>query len=396
MKWVSAFSYLPINYGIVLARVKDQTQRVVFNNNLKGKKIRVRLSNRYSSNTITMEEVSVAIIKEGKLCYKKDVSLNNETVIRLGPGEECWSDELDFIVSPGDKIAVSTYVKEEQRIESICAFWAKNGPCVILSKEGNCVSDTGFQTVSMEAIYSFIKEDSNKGVAFYGFTGLQVLTQDSVKTIVAFGDSITHMSYMTNALIEQLYQVYPGRVTLLNRGIGGNRLLHDARMLDCICGDGKCFGDAGVRRFEKDVFGEEKVDYVLILEGINDIMHPVQFGYSDEKVNADDLINGYKRCVKIAHRNGAIIWGGTIMPCGCEKYPFEWMSAFEQIRCYVNMWIRKGVEFDGYLDYDEAVRDRERPGYMKQCCHIGDGLHPNEVGGKIMADTVMRLLSEKV
>ena len=34
MKWVSSFRYLPINYGVSLAKVENQTQRVVFENNL--------------------------------------------------------------------------------------------------------------------------------------------------------------------------------------------------------------------------------------------------------------------------------------------------------------------------------------------------------------------------
>ena len=69
-----------------------------------------------------------------------------------------------------------------------------------------------------------VKADVNKGMCFYGFTGLQVYTKDTVKAIAAFGDSITHMSYVTNALSKRLFREYPGQVTLLNCGIGGNRL----------------------------------------------------------------------------------------------------------------------------------------------------------------------------
>lgn len=64
MKWVSAFSYLPINYGVTLAQMKDQTQRVIFDNNLNGSRIRLRLSNRYSSKSLKLENVSVGLVRK--------------------------------------------------------------------------------------------------------------------------------------------------------------------------------------------------------------------------------------------------------------------------------------------------------------------------------------------
>ncbi len=395
MKWVSAFSYLPINYGVTLAQMKDQTQRVIFDNNLNGSRIRLRLSNRYSSKSLKLENVSVGLVREGKLQNVRMISRGGSMQIELKPGEECWSDELEYVVSAGDKIAVSIYVKEEQKIGSVCVFWSKSGASVSVSETGNYVDGSEFKSRTMEDIYSFVREDANKGIVFYGFTGFQILTEDYVKTITAFGDSITHMSYMTNALCRRLYSEYSGKVTLLNRGIGGNRVLHDASSVSFIPGGGSCFGNAGIRRFEQDVFGEEQTDIVLVLEGINDIMHPCQFGHPDEKITAVELEKGYECYIKIARQHQAKILGGTIMPCANKEYPSEWMKEFEGIRCSVNKRIREGFGYDGYADYDEVLTDEKHSSYMKKEYHMGDGLHPNEAGGEIMADIVMKLLSEK-
>lgn len=49
MKWASTFKYITIPYGIALANIKGQTQRVTFDNNLRGNKVRVLLSNRHST-----------------------------------------------------------------------------------------------------------------------------------------------------------------------------------------------------------------------------------------------------------------------------------------------------------------------------------------------------------
>lgn len=387
MKWASTFSYLPINYSEVVAEICDQTQRVSFDNNLDGERIRIRLSNRYSGNPLTLQKMTIGYVCGGQVNNVKEVTRNGNPVICLAPGEECCSDELEFHIAAGERIAVSCYVKEPQKIGSVCALWSREGVIVSNSESGDFTSGDCFREIPSQDIYPVIKEDMNpvKGMFFYGFTGVQVLTGDEVKVIAAFGDSITHMSYLTNALYKRLSSAYPGKVSLLNRGLGGNRLLHDATCVEMLPGNGSCFGKAGVDRFEEDVFGEEAADIVLILEGINDIMHPVQFGIPQETVTPEELEQGYRRTAAIAHRHGAKIFGATVMPCGNPGYPEEWMDEFEKIRTAVNERIRSGLDYDGYFDYDKAVREERHPEYMKEAYHIFDGLHPNDIGGEAAA-----------
>ncbi len=379
MKWVSSFYYLPIPYGIPLATVADQTQQVSFVNNLRGSKIRLRFSNRYSSHPLVLDKVRI---------NNHVVTLHGETTVRLAPFEEQWSDELDCSVAPGDKIVVSTYIKDAQVIESACIFWSRKGALVKLSTSGDYTDGGDFATCNAQEIYPIVAQDENKGMLFYGFRGLQVYTDDAVSVTAAFGDSITHMSYVTNALYKRLCEQYPGRAALLNCGIGGNRLLHNATFVDTIPGNAACFGEAGIKRFEQDVFSTEAVDTVLLLEGINDIMHPVQFGHLDEQVRAEELEQGYKRLIEIAHSHNARIFAATIPPCGSPAYPADWLAQFEHTRLDLNDRIRSGIGFDGFFDYDAAVRDPHHPGYLKADCHIGDGLHPNDKGGAVMADII--------
>ncbi|MGN0400516.1 MAG: GDSL-type esterase/lipase family protein [Blautia sp.] len=389
MKWVSSFRYLPINYGSSLAKIENQTQRVIFDNNLNGEKIRLRFSNRYSGKNLVLQRVSVGTVKNGQIQNTKFLSRNGNAIVTLEPGEECWSDELSYPVKAGEKIAVSVYVKDCQEIESICILWSKTGAVVMNGACGDFTQGEEFEDLPAEEIYPMVKADVNKGMCIYGFSGFQVYTEDEVKTIAAFGDSITHMSYVTNAISKRLFSDYPGQVTLLNCGIGGNRLLHDATRVDMPdIGNGICFGTAGIRRFESDVFGEESVDVVLILEGINDIMHPVQFEHPEERISPEELEGGYKIITKIAHDHGAKVFGATILPCGNKDYPAHWMKEFEAIRLDVNERIRNGVWYDGYFDYSMAVQDFACPEYMKESYHIGDGLHPNDMGGKAIAEQI--------
>lgn len=395
MKWVSTFSYLPIPYNISLAKVKDQTQRVVFDNNLNGERIRLRFSNRYSKKTLVLQKVSIGVSRDGRIQDVNMISRNSNTIITLAPGEECWSDVLDFSVKLGEKIAVSIYVKEEQEIGSICVLWSRLGAVVTNSISEDFTNGEQFTDLPAEEIYPVVRDDVNKGMCFYGFSGLQVYTADCVKTVAAFGDSITHMSYVTNALMKRLYSAYPGQVALINRGIGGNRLLHDATYVESMPGKGCLFGEAGIRRFERDVFEEGNVDVVLVLEGINDIMHPIQFEHPEEMITPEDLEDGYKTMIEVARKHCAKIFGATITPCGHEDYTEDWLARFDAIRLPVNDRIRKGMGYDGYFDYEEAVRDEDHPGYMKAEYHIGDGLHPNDAGGAAMVSKVdLRKLME--
>lgn len=388
MKWVSAFNYLPVNYGVQLARAADQTQRITFDNNLYGEKVRVRLSNYWSKSPLTIHRMSVGIAEGKRITLIRPVTKDKSKVITLAPGQESWSDEITLTVKAGDRLAINTYVDEMQSVESVCAFWSSTGPFVCLSASGDYTDGGDFEGQPAETVYSVIADDVNKGYFFYGVSGLQVYTDEEVKTIAMFGDSITHMSYVFNALAKRLYAAYPGKAALMNRGIGGNRLLHDATKVTFLPSNGACFGRAGIMRFEQNVFGEEAVDTVLVLEGINDIMHPVQFEHPEECITADELICGYRYLISIAHKHGAKIFGATMTPCGHKTYPQHWLPKFETVREMVNDRIRNGIGYDGWFDYDSAVRNDERPGYMRDDCHIHDGLHPNDLGGTLMAAQV--------
>lgn len=388
MKWVSAFSYLPINFSIQLAKVADQTQRIMFTSNLNGEKVRLRLSNRWSHSGLTMRRVTVGIVQEDGTSSAVSVTKDGSSAISLAPGEECWSDEIDLCVHAGDRLAIHTYVDEEQSIESVCSFWSTEGPEILLSASGDYTDGSCFEGCPHEKIYQVIAEDVNKGFFFYGISGLQVNTGDNVKTIAMFGDSITHMSYVSNALFKRLSCEYAGKAALLNCGIGGNRLLHDATVVDIVPGNGACFGTAGIMRFEQDVFGREEVDAVIVLEGINDIMHAIQFNYPEETITPDELVCGYQYLMAIARKHGAKIYGATITPCGHESYPKDWLAQFEEVRTQTNDRIRSGIGYDGWFDYDAAVRDEQKTDYMREECHIHDGLHPNDFGGSLMADCV--------
>ncbi len=389
MKWVSVFKYLSIEYGENIAFAMDQTQRVSFESNADGDKLRIRFTNRYGRNSLS---IAHATIGKEKLPYIRDVAditFGGQRSVVLQPGQELFCDEINYNVWAGERMVVSIYFGDRQDIDSVCCFWADGGARVqwLLGDVTNGL-DADMAPVAVTAPY--ILEDSHFNMLrmFTGFDAVQVMASDEVRTIACFGDSITHMSFYTNALTRRFYDGFFGKVSLINSGIGGNRLVADATYVPEAGRSLVFFGEAGVKRFERDVFELDEIDAVLVLIGINDIMHPVQFEGLDHSTAAGDIIAGYRKIIDCAHEKGAKVFFGTITPCGSNDYPAKWLSIFEDVRGEVNSWIRKGEEFDGFFDFDRELADPDKPGFMKSAYHLGDGLHPGNAGGRKMAECV--------
>ena len=389
MKWASAFKYISINYDARIATVKNRTQRVSFANNLNGDRIRLRFSNRYGKTPLRLDRVTVGTENGSVILNAMSVTLNGSQVITLEPGQEVFSDEIAFAARAGERLAVSIYIKDAQDVESVRCLWARTNTLVSFGA-GDQTDGQAFEETELDNLLPLIRDDPSpyKTMFFYGFDALQVYTDDDAKVIAAFGDSITHMSFVTNALMKRLYNAYPGKVTLINSGVGGNRLIHDATYIKAIGQVVPVFGEAGIKRFERDVFELDEVNTVLALIGINDIMHPIQLEELTEATPPEAIIDGYKAIAAITHAHGGKIFGATVMPCGNECYPEGWLPAFEKTRQSLNEWIRGENDYDGFFDYDAAMRDDARPGYLLPSLDIGDGLHPNDKGGEIVANTI--------
>jgi lysophospholipase L1-like esterase len=107
--------------------------------------------------------------------------------------------------------------------------------------------------------------------------------------------------------------------------------------------------------------------------------------FASELVSADDIIAGLQQIVARAHEHGIRVLGATIMPFeGTNSYGPEG----EAIRQAVNRWIRTANAFDRVLDFDELVRDPERPTRLREAYDSGDHIHPNPDGYKAMADSI--------
>lgn len=388
MEWKMAWSYLPVNHNTCIATIKDTTLRGFFLNNLEGDKIRIKFSNIYSPEPLVLDCVTLGKRNrfDSATSGFQNVTYQGDQSIKLGPGEEFYSDEIDLSISSSEDIVVSIYVKEPVNIYSVSSTWSAKSWYTRYGIGDNYTMADDFPETDNYDIYTLLKYDVNRANHIFAISGIEVYGGSKVRTLALFGDSITHMSYYSDVLAQRIIDEYPARVSLVNRGLGGNRLLHDYSKIEQIPGGGTIFGGPGVERFSKDIYQEDIPDYVIVLIGINDIMHPHVFNKHDQIISLEEYKNAIGRLINIAHKKGSKIFLGTILPFKMEEA--DWFDRAEELRIAINQWIREQKIADGVIDFDMAIRDKNMTDRMDDSCHLGDGLHPNEEGGRRMAGAV--------
>ncbi|MDO4549427.1 MAG: GDSL-type esterase/lipase family protein, partial [Clostridia bacterium] len=379
-EWKASWGYRALDFRLFQTLVGNETQRVMLKNNLNGERVRLHFSNRYGVESMTFDRVLIAptydmITAE---CQKGEkITFGGSESVTLEPGDEITSDEVEFSARSGIGFSVSTYMSGRCVVSCGVSSYPQPVSRVYNSLPGDFTAMDYFPVTPQVNFFRPVKDEPE--VSFiYGLDRVDVLTDSDVKTIVCFGDSITHQSRWTGPFTDRIYRKLPGRVSVINCGIGGNRILHDAYALS---GYGGLFGEAGVDRFEKDVFGSGvKIDLIIALHGVNDLLHPVaHYAPPDEKVTSDEIIDGLKTYARIAHSRQTPIAGVTLMPW--RDFLGSWCADEDAKRLRVNDWIRSNDDYDDYIDFDLLTRDPNDTTRLLKLCDSGDNIHPGQAGG---------------
>lgn len=396
MKWKPAWSYLPIQLNTTVGIMEDMTQRTYIRNNLNGEKIKLKFANLFVSEELVIEQITIGKQKKNdtQIYDLKNVTSCGKSKIVIKAGETFYSDEISLKISEKEDLVVSLYVAKRTKVQSAVQSWSAKSFWSTFYQGENRTMEQGMFGKSAIEVFKVLDEDENKATVAIGFSEVEVLTDEEVTTVALFGDSITHMSYFFDALEERLFAQYPGKITLMNFGIGGNRLLYGPTYVAGIPGEGVQFGKAGVERFEQNVYGSTAPNVVILLEGINDCTHAFAFGVDGEIPTAKKLEQGVENLIKIAHVHGSKIYIGTVMPFGCFEEP--WREKSEKIRLEFNGYIREQKLADGIVDFDYIVKKVDDVHRMRAEYHLGDGIHPGNLGGQAMADAIPKEWFEKL
>jgi lysophospholipase L1-like esterase len=379
--WVGAWSAAPLrpdlvgtSAGATLSRtgLEDQTVRQVVYLHLGGSHVRVRLANTFGTQPITFAEVRVALQDAGATNVPgsdRRLTFGGQGAVTIPVGAEAYSDPAALTVRPLQSLAVSLYASAP----SGPATWHPLGAQTLYLAIGNRTADIDGAAFGAPS-----------GLAGrYWLTGVDVAVSAPAAAIVALGDSLTDGFASTpNAnnrwpdhLARRLHERSGSRLSVLNAGVAGNRVLSDTATQQNV-----------LARLPRDVLVQDGVRYVILLAGINDIGTACM---GTAQTVAEQVIAADRQIIAQARIKRLTVFGGTLMPFkGTTLFPGYYCEAGETDRQALNTWIRTSGEFDGVIDFDRALRDPIDAQRLSPAYDSGDHLHPNDVGYKAMADAI--------
>ena len=339
-----------------------QTLRQIVHTSVAGRLARIRFSNEFGSQAVTIADVHVAQRSTGSSIVAetdRQVRFDGVLSISIRPGLTAVSDPIAFSVPLLGDVTVSFYLPET------------TGPATF--------HPFGFQTnyiADGDISGSAALAEATQTESYYFLTNLDVQDQSTYGSIVAFGASITE-GYASapdsnrrwpNDLAEKLAKV-GFDVGVLNQGISGNRLLSADE------------GKSAEARFDRDVLSQPGVHWVIFSDDpINDL------GSTKPPPAADQLIAGIERLIVRAHEKQIKLFCSTLTPYQGAGY---WTEMGEIAREQINAFIRgKTSGCDAVIDQDAATHDPSQPSRFLPAYDSGDHLHPNEAGLQAIANAV--------
>jgi len=377
LSWVGTWSQSLSDHSFLQYHGQNQTLRAVIRISLGGSQVRVRFSNRYGKQPLKIDEASIALAGDGISIQShtiQQITFSSQADVTLSEGSEVISDPVVLPVPALARLAVSIYFEQPVAFETANLgqgdiYGSIPGNHVVADNEPFLpfspvqVEQTG---IELPPPLPFI-------------AGIDVLTAAHSRAIVAFGDSITAGGWPA-MLAERLNGLGMAHVGVLNQGLGGNRVLHSG-----VGPIGYAFGLAGVTRFQRDVLEQAGVRSVIVLHGINDIIHPGVIAPKEEEVSAQEIVSGMEQYATWAHEKNIRIIVANLLPFEGHQ---DWKPEREDKLQMVNALIQSSQAFDGILDLAAVMRDPAFPTRLLPAYDSGDHLHPDPQGLRAIAEAV--------
>ncbi len=327
-----------------------------------GQEIRIQLSNERASSPVDIQKVHIAKAlttaetpgnSAGQIDTATELAFTfgGAPNVTIPAGQTVWSDPLTFNL-------------EEIKLTAITMQLGATVPVEI-------TGHPGARTTSYIAAGDVVSQQSITGETrdrWYFINAIEVMAPADAFAIAALGDSITDgfgvlnvFGRWTDALTNKIQgdpRIAETR-SVLNFGMGANNLT--------VSGE---FQDSGVVRFGRDVVPRDKIKWLIVFEGTNDIIF--------SGVQAPAIIAAYQQIIEQAHAEGILVYGSPITPTN---------QGDATIRAEVNEWIRTSGEFDAVIDFAATIGDPNDPNAILPM-YNNDGLHPNLAGYEAMGSSI--------
>ena len=345
----------------------NQTIRHVVHTSIAGTAARVKLSNLFGSQPITISDVHLARRARGSRTISGSdvpVTFGGQSSVTIPVGGAVQSDAVAFRVPALSDIAVSFYIPSQTPPNSTGHV---DGMQDVYIAPGD---------VSADPAFTGGVTDAAGGGSYYFLTNVDVMNAAATGTVVTFGASITDGYSSTpnannrwpNLLANRLIGAGMN-VGVLNQGISGN---------DFFTNDS---GPSGLSRFNRDVLQQANVKWVIISDdAVNNLI-------SGNPPNAQKLISAYQQLTQQAHNAGVGVVCSTLTPF--EGVP-EWTPEIESTRESVNAFIRgDNSGCDAVLDQAAILGGSTDNGAAYAAGYnSGDSLHPSVAGLQAIANAV--------
>jgi lysophospholipase L1-like esterase len=363
----------------------DQTFRLIVRPDLWGTQWRIRLSNTFGTRPVTFDGIYLGVqASAGTLVAgtNRPVMFSGRPSVTIPAGTSMFSDAvaLNAPAGPGlsgRKVAVSFHVAGE------------SGPMTWHAKS----LQTSYLTRPGAGAHGAEEADDAfpfTTTSWYFLDALDVMAPAGTRVICAFGDSITDGTASTingddrwpDVFARRMHAAYGTRVSVVNAGIGGNRIIGPDTYSPAQPFAG---GPSALQRLDRDLLGISGLSGVVFLEGINDL---------SANSPTDAIIAGMRDMVARIRAKGPITIVGATITSAFKNTGASGTPEGDQRRKAVNEFIRTGKLFDNVADFDAATLD-SATGSLKlefqpnsSIGGAGDLLHPNRAGYQAMGNAI--------
>ncbi|HWD84154.1 MAG TPA: SGNH/GDSL hydrolase family protein [Solirubrobacteraceae bacterium] len=339
-----------------------------------GSEVRVRFSNVFGRRPLKIGQATVGVQSRGARVASgtmRRLTFDGRPSVSIRPGFDRMSDPVKLSVEPLHRLLISAYLR---------------GPTGPATQQVNS-RETSYSARGSRPAQRLGTGYRQQLHNWYFLSGVLTLSPArNLGAVVTLGDSITAgvgSAVGANAswpddLARRLNALSGATLSVVDEGIGGNRVLNDA----------SCCGISAVSRFGPDVVRQTRVRTVILLEGVNDL------GFSQKhdslsaphtNVSAAQVISGYKQILSQAHAHRLRIIGCTLTPFKGARF---WTPASEQKREAINKWILTSGALDGVINFASVLGEPGDPERLNPGYDSGDHLHPNDTGYRAMANAI--------
>ena len=341
-----------------------------------GDKIRLRFDNFCGTEPIVINKITIS-----KSDFEENAVENTFITVdtpkeglKILPKENIITNPIPFNINQGETILISFYLQNFTLMRSAVAI---RGPL-----SGGYYGLGDLTEVARPDI-----NITKKTNWYYFLSDIDIYTEEENKAVICYGDSITSQDW-PDYLMMLLKKNNVNNLSIIRKAASGTRILKE---YSCITYES--YGLCGKNRIPREL-NVSGAKYIIIQQGINDIIHPVglnvnKFRPMEDLPTLSQLIEGMNFYINESKKKGLDIFLGTLLPI----YGWRTYEDFrEELKNGFNDWMRYKVDEKHVIDFHKALEDENDKRKFKNGYDSGDHLHPSINAYKKMAEEAFNVL----